>query len=161
MILIRILLSLSCVLCLRAYSEEVVATPVVSPTAPMTFQSWKGKQILEAQNQVLRSSSKINQLKSRKVSATSKDMVQAERDLTRAREILDTANGLQIADYVSVYLPTLKDQPQSMQQLSERLTKEELTEIVKVLLGYTNPIDSKHNTAILNGLTPPKETTAQ
>lgn len=126
-----------------------------------TFQSWKEQQILEAQNQTLRVSARISQLKTGKTSAAketaplptnskikkseSDTVAGAERDLRRAQESLKAANELGIDDYVSVYLPSLRDNPEALQALAQKMSKEELAEIFKLLLRKDSPPDTKRN----------------
>lgn len=134
-----------------------------SQVSALSFHTWKEQQVLEAQNQMLRVSSRINQLKSSKSSpGSSKDaavnlpnnrikkatetdsMAAAERDLKRAQETLETAGGLQLEDYINIYLPTLQDNPEALNKLADKLSKEELAEIFKMTyLKKTN--DAKHN----------------
>jgi len=135
------------------------------PQIPVySFQEWKEQQVLEAQNQMLRVSSHISQLKSGKSSAGSRDssfalpngrvrktsdsdsVANAERDLKRAQEVLETANGLQVDEYISVYLPTIQDQPEALNKLAEKLSKEQLAEIFKYTYGKGSHVsDAKHN----------------
>ena len=135
------------------------------PPSGLTFQSWKEQQVLEAQNQMLRISARINQLKTSKgVKGDPKDpslaklptsrvkkteldpIVSAEKELKRGQESLDAANSLQLEDYISIYLPTLQDQPGALDKLAEKLSKEELAEIFKGMLKR-NPrtIDARRN----------------
>ena len=126
-----------------------------------TFQSWKEQQILEAQNQTLRVSARIAQLKTGK-SAAAKDsapvpasskfkksesdsVAAAEKDLRRAQESLKAANDLNIEDYISVYLPSLRENPEALQALSLKMSKEELAEIFKLMLRKDSPSDTKRN----------------
>lgn len=134
-------------------------------TSALTFQSWKEQQVLEAQNQMLRISARINQLKtSRNGKVDGKDeslgklpsprlkksevdpILSAEKELKRGQESLDAANSLQLEDYISIYLPTLQDQPGALDKLAEKLSKEELAEIFKgVLKRNPRTIDAKRN----------------
>jgi hypothetical protein len=136
-----------------------------------TFQNWKEQQILDAQNQALRISARIGHLKSGKGS-TSKDstplpanskfkksesdsVVAAERDLRRAQESLKASNELNIEDYVTVYLPTLRENPEALQALTQKMSKEELAEIFKVLLRKETAPDTRRNgSALADALTP-------
>jgi hypothetical protein len=142
-IICHIIIILLTVMCALAWGQE----PQV---AVVGFQAWKEQQVLEAQNQMLRTSSRINQLKSNrgatgsakeaavnlpnsriKKTADSDSVAGAERDLKRAQESLETAGGLQLDDYISIYLPTLQDQPEALNKLADKLTKEELAGIFK------------------------------
>jgi hypothetical protein len=143
---------------LTAYAQDPV--PGV-----LNFQAWKEQQVLEAQNQTLRISARISQLKGAKPSAKdSKDIALpngkvkksevdtvsgAERDLKRSQESLQMANNLTLEDYVTIYLPTLQGQPEALQSLSQKLSKEELAEIFKVLVGKApTAADSKRQAAV-------------
>jgi hypothetical protein len=139
-------------------------------SAPMNFQAWKDQQVLEAQNQVLRASNRLSQLKAGRSSlgstakeptklnsdkikkADSDPILSAERELKRSQEGLEAATNLEFTNYVDVYLPTLREDPESLQKLAERLSKEELTQIFKSIMGKGNSIDAKRNAAILEGL---------
>ena len=144
-IICHIIVLLLTVMCALAWGQDAQLNAV-------SFQTWKEQQILEAQNQMLRTSSRITQLKSSKTAAgstkestlnlpsnsrvkktsESDSVATAERDLKRAQESLETANGLQIDDYISIYLPTLQDQPEALSKLADKLSKEELAAIFKV-----------------------------
>lgn len=138
---------------------------------PKTFQTWKDLQVLEAQNQVLRVSARINQIKAGKAAgpaakspathlpsqrvktATDSDPLStAEKDLRRAKESLETANGLDLSDYVSIYLPSLQSQPEQLQTLLQSLPKEELQEIVKMLLNSSPRFDNTRKMPVFSGI---------
>lgn len=143
-------------------NSHAAMEPLSTPQ-PKTFQSWKDLQILEAQNQMLRIGARMTQIKAGKgaraefkepsqlptgrVRSTndSDPMALAERDLRRARESLETATALDLTDYVNIYLPTLESQPETLQALLQKLTKEELAEILKVMLSKSSRIDAKRN----------------
>lgn len=144
------------------------------PVGVLTFQSWKDQQVLGSQNQVLRISARIEQVRTSKPGQTdAKDtglagvptgrvkkavivdpLAAAEKDLRRAQESLQTANELQFEDYINVYLPTLQDQPDSLNKLAEKLSKEELSEIFKSLVKKGSKVyDAKRNSSsVLDGL---------
>lgn len=130
--------------------------------APLNFQSWKDQQVLDAQNALLRISARIAQLKSGKGGAASKEsaalpansklkkaevdtVAGGERDLRRAQESLQAANNLTLDEYIAIYLPTLRDQPEALQQLSQKLSKEELVEIFKGLVRKDVAPDAKRS----------------
>ncbi|NJL25678.1 MAG: hypothetical protein HC902_11230 [Calothrix sp. SM1_5_4] len=136
----------------------------------LTFQAWKEQQILEAQNQVLRASTRLTQLKAgRGTSARNKKPAQlpndkvreaeesetsiAEKELARAQESLQSANDLEFEAYINVYLPTLQDHPEALQKLAEKLSKEELAEVFKALMR-ARASGSQRTSALLEGLTP-------
>lgn len=157
------------ILSLIAAAGAAAQEPLVP--APLTFQAWKDQQVLEAQNQVLRISARISSLRTtkpkgsktepanlangklKKVSDTD-TLAAAEQDLRRAQESLSSANNLQFEDYVDVYIPTLSDQPEALQKLSDKLTKEELAEIFKALMKAKAVGDAKRSAALLDTLTP-------
>lgn len=130
---------------LGAQAQEEVKT-----TIALTFQNWKEQQILEAQNQTLRVSSKITQLKASKTPSTNvkpivlpsskikktevDPILAAEKDLRRAQESLEAANNLGLEEYVTIYLPSLKGEPEAINSLAQRLSKEELAEIFKTFV---------------------------
>lgn len=150
------LLTLSCL----AFGQEPQITV-------LTFQSWKEQQVLEAQNQMLRVSARISQLKSTakgsknegkdaasdnlpssrvKKASDADSLAAAEKDLKRGQEGLDAATTLQLQDYINVYLPTLQDQPAALDKLAEKLSKEELAEIFKGMLKKSSrTTDAKRN----------------
>ncbi len=130
----------------------------------LTFQAWKDQQVLDAQNQALRASARMNQIKAGKgTSSESKDSAAlpsnrikkagngdqlsiAEKDLVRAQETMTSAANLQLADYINIYLPTLQDQPDAAAKLVDQLTKEELAEITKGLIRKGSPTsDTRRN----------------
>lgn len=129
---------------------------------PLTFQNWKDQQVLDAQNGLLRVSARISQLKNGKGGTSAKESAAlpansklkkaevdtvsaAERDLRRAQESLQAANNLNLDDYVAIYLPTLRDQPEAIQQLGQKLSKDELVEILKGLVRKDGPPDAKRS----------------
>jgi hypothetical protein len=135
------------------------------------FQTWKEQQILDAQNQTLRVSARISHLKSGKAStgkestsipANSKfkksdgdSLSAAERDLRRAQESLKASIELNIEDYIMVYLPTLRENPEALQALAQKMSKEELAEIFKLLLSKERAPDARRNSsALAEALTP-------
>jgi hypothetical protein len=128
------------------------------------FQEWKEQQVLDAQNQMLRVSSRITQLRSGKSSPGNRDssfslpngrvkkaadsdsVANAERDLKRAQDVLETANELRIEEYISVYLPTIQDQPDALNKLAEKMSKEQLAEIFKYTYGKASHVsDARRN----------------
>jgi hypothetical protein len=136
----------------------------------LTFQAWKDQQVLEAQNQILRISARLNQLKNGKASGTeSKEtanlpsnrlkkvgeadsLALAEKDLKRAQESMETATGLQFENYIDIYLPSLQDQPEAAAKLIEKLSKEELMEITKALLRKgSRTSDARRNAGRVTG----------
>ena len=158
-ILLKLVVLCLTILCALAWGQE-------PQSGVSSFEEWKQQQVLEAQNQMLRISSHISQLKTGKPGTAGKDsspanlpnsrikkstdsdtIASSERDLKRAQESLETANGLQVDDYISIYLPTLQDQPEALNKLAEKLSKEELAEIFKNSYKKgTHPSDARRNT---------------
>lgn len=144
--------------------------PVSAQVQPKSFQTWKDLQVLDAQNQMLRVSARIAQIKSGK--GAKKDIKEpahlpsgrvkttadvdplslAEKDLSRARESLESAGSLELLDYVNIYLPTLEAQPEALAALMQKLTKEELGDILKAILSKNTRIDTKRNSPVISGL---------
>lgn len=160
--ILTVLLGLAAGLFTGAVFAQEPQTP-----APLTFQQWKDQQVLEAQNQVLRLQARITTLRQTK-GASKKEVASiaggklkkvsdtvtldsAEQDLKRAQESLGIANALAFEDYVEVYVPTLADQPEALQKLSDRLSKEELAEVLRTIMKSRNSLDAKRNTALIDG----------
>lgn len=153
--ILNIVVILLTVMCALAWGQE--------SAAPVNFQAWKEQQVLEAQNQILRINTRISQLKSGKSgsapqknvnlpnsrvkkTADADSLALADRDLKRAQESLEAANGLQLDDYINVYIPTLQDQPEALGKLAEKLSKEELAEIFKMTYSKgSRTSDAKRN----------------
>ena len=149
-------------------------SPVVSASeAPaLSFQAWKERQILDAQNQTLRISARISQLKAAKKGAPvevassapvrnsklrkaeADPLSSAEKDLRRAFESVQGAGQLTLDDYASVYLPSLQEQPEAVEALVSKLSQEELREILKSLLKTypSNRSASRNRTVITEAL---------
>jgi len=154
---------ISLILCVILTPAFAAVEPAAVPIQPKSFQSWKDLQVLEAQNQLLRIGARISQIKSGrgakadskepgnlptsrvKTTADSDPMAVAEKDMRRARESLEAANALELADYVNIYLPTLESQPEALQTLLLKMSKEELGDILKVMLQKNSRIDTKRN----------------
>jgi hypothetical protein len=145
-----------------------------NPTPPkyMTFPEWKDQQVLAAPNLVLRTAARLQQLKAGKGSKTqepaevptttklkkmgdSESLSMAELDVKSAQDTLENANKLKFDDYVEVYLTHLQDQPEALQKLSEKLSKEELAEIFKVLVRKPKDDNATRNAALVGGMNLP------
>ena len=116
----------------------------------LTFQNWKDQQVSEAQNQIAHSTQKLKQAKRGRTHTKATPDVPgsgfvkkvgegesvnaAEQDLKRAQDALAEANQLKFENYVEVYVSNLRDRPEVLQKLSERLSKDELVEILKFLM---------------------------
>lgn len=99
-----------------AHGQGRTATPPVQ--GPLTFVAWKQQQVSDAQSQI------------QKLTASQAD----EKTLARAREALATTSELTLEEYISVYLPSLQDDRQSIVKLLEQLNKDETADIVNSLL---------------------------
>lgn len=144
--------------------------PIPAEPRPLSFAAWRDQQVLEGQNQVLRASSRVAQLKAGKAQSKlpepsevpanarmkkigeGESLASAELDLKRAQETVESASKLQFDDYVEVYVPTLQDHPEALQKLSEKLSKEELIEILKLLMQRPKAADAKRSASLVGGL---------
>lgn len=127
----------------------------------LTVQAWKDQQVLEAQNQVLRVGAKLSALKNSKPNSSTKESLKlgnsrvkqiesdpitiTERELKRAQESLQSAQNYGLDEYIAIYLPTIADQAEAINALTNRLSKDELAEIVKTLLKKDPPSDAKRS----------------
>lgn len=127
----------------------------------LTVQAWKDQQVLEAQNQVLRVGAKLGALKNSKSNAGTKEALKlgstrvkqiesdpvtiTERELRRAQESLQSAQNYGLDEYIAIYLPTIADHAEAITTLTNRLSKEELAEIVKALLKKESAPDAKRS----------------
>lgn len=125
----------------------------------LSFQEWKGAQVLEAKNQVVRLSNRITLLKKgilkvedsaevaidkqdpelssgRVKTLEDKDLVgRLETQLKSALENLQFTTELGLKDYFAVYLSRYKDQPEAISAAASKLSKEEVLELLKVMLN--------------------------
>ena len=149
----------SIMMCLPAFAQET--------SQPLGFREWKNQQILDAQNQMLRASTKLTQARAGKAVPVKKsrlpndkvrdivedDQTLAERELKRAQDGLANASALTFANYVDVYLPSLRDNPAAVQKLSEKLSREELSEIFRALMRTTTGADARRGSPATASLT--------
>ncbi len=152
--------SLSIILCVFLTTGTSFAS--TSETQPLHFQAWKDQQITEAQNQVLRDSSRVLLIRNTKTQAAlaanlpnskvrnSDPLTSAEKTLRRSQESLEAANSLSFEDYVSIYLPSLRNQMELVAKLAERLSKDELAEIFKLFMRQVSTQDAKRNKPLLD-----------
>lgn len=141
-------------------------TASAADNSPLLFQSWKSQQLLEAQNQVLRASARLAQLRAAKATSSSNTLLPtnkvknsnpltaAEKDLKRSQESLTNAQELTFADYVSIYVLPLQEDPEMVAKLAERLTRDELAEAFKCLMQQAPSTDAKRQSALLGSLGP-------
>lgn len=142
-----IILSFAFVLTLAARAE--------SPSSVFGFKAWKEQQILSAQNRLLRVTTELEVLKnSGKKKASSEDKSSAkqkalqrfhltqeksgierlENEAKLAKEAVQVALELTVDDYVTVYLPTLTQDPAAIDSLVESMSREEISHILKEIL---------------------------
>ena len=129
---------------------------------PLSFKSWKEQQQVEAQNQVARVSNRIVLLKagklkpedivvefnqfadgdsegpkltSRAQKISSNDILaRLEREQSRTQKSLEFAMDLGLEEYFLGYLNQFQENPGALAQVASRLSKDEVTELLKVLL---------------------------
>ena len=146
--------------------------PSTAGPKPLTFAAWRDQQVLEGQNQVLRASARVAQLKAGKSisgksvepmdlphnskwkkSAEGDSLAAAEQDLKRAQETVENASQAEFEDYVEVYIPTLTEHPEAVAKLAEKLSREELATIFKLLMrSQAAPSNAKRNTDLVGAL---------
>lgn len=137
-------------------------------TTPLKFRAWREQQILDAQNEVLRISAHLHQLKSapkgeRIADKDSDDFLNSsrferspdvtEKDLKNAQENLEAARDLGLEDYADVYVSNLKEQdPEQFSKLMDSLSKEELAQLMKILVKNKadEPSNATHNKAVIS-----------
>lgn len=118
----------------ESVQEETQVGPIV-----LGYKSWKDRQIVEAQNRVVRLSNKIVLERKRIGSASgnnkvSDELKQSELELDVLRENLQFARDLTLEDYVANYLTNFEESDKKLAGLLEKLTKEEMLEIVRSYL---------------------------
>lgn len=102
-----------------------------APTEPLKFKTWKEQQIMEAQNEVLRISARLRIQKNTPKTDTPEV---SSSDLKNARETLQIAKEFTIEDYADVYVANLQDDPDQFSKLMNSLTKDEMAQLMKVLV---------------------------
>lgn len=121
----------------------------------LDFKTWKEQQILSAQNRLLRASAELDVLKNSGAAKEASDdkASKKQKALTRfqksqeksglerlenavqlAKEAVQNANDLNLDDYVTIYLPSLSQNPESLETLMESLSKEEISKILTEIL---------------------------
>lgn len=134
----QLLLLLSVIFTLSSFAQG--SAPFV-----MTFKEWRDAQVLEAQNNVVRLSNKIQLLKTGRYKSEdpNKDkLVDSEKELRRALEGLQYAKDLTIDEYTSVYLSQFKNQSDLISGLTLRMSKEEMAEILKSMLQVSKETEA-------------------
>lgn len=121
---------------------------------PLKFKAWKEQQIVEAQNEVLRISARLhaqkNASKADKTSVAPDNEVLGssrfqqqtadvtDRDLKMAQESLEIAKEFSLQDYADVYVSGLQNEPEQFTKLMTTLSKDEMTQLMKILVKNKN-----------------------
>lgn len=144
---------------------------------PMPFKNWRDQQVVEAQNQVARVSNRIVLLKAGRVKPeevtaefnnfedtqnsaetvklTSKAqkmssndvLARLEKELSQRQKSLEFARDLGFQEYFLGYLTQFQENPEAISAVAGKLSKEEVTELLKVLLkSNQSSLDSGRNT---------------
>ena len=127
-----------------------------STAEPLKFKAWKEQQILEAQNKVLQISARLrasrHQPRIEKSTEKTDELVGSsrfekskeltDRDLKRAQEGLEVARELTLQEYAEVYVLELKQDAEQFSKLMDALSKEELAQLMKILMKSKPPEDS-------------------
>lgn len=144
------------ILLLFVFSLGPFASASIDKTEVLSFKDWKGSQVLDAKNQVVRLTNRITLLKKgilreasdsedkkpdatemsdRTKTAENKDLIsQVESQLKLALENLQFTTELSLQDYFAVYLTRFKDEPELMATAAEKLSKEEVLELLKAMM---------------------------
>lgn len=110
---------------------------------PLKFKGWKEQQILEAQNEVLRLSVHLRQVRT---NPKSFEVPMAEKDLKRAQENLEITKELSFEDYADVYVTPLQHDSAQFSKLMDSLSKEELLQLTRILIKNKTPdSDAEHD----------------
>jgi hypothetical protein len=146
---------------------------MAAPLEPLKFKAWKEQQIVEAQNEVLRISARLHAQKSSpkslsaspdtEVLGSSRFQQTAEftdRDMKMAQESLEIAKEFSLQDYADVYVSNLQNEPEQFTKLITSLSKDEMTQLMKILVKNKNSDPDKdpkapHNDAKHNKGSPP------
>ncbi len=142
------------------------------PNAPLTFRAWRDQQLVEAQNQLARLSNKIVLVKSGRMRAedASADITQSgesdsvelqgltaraqraaakdslerlDRELQRARKAVEMTKDLGVQDYFIGYLSQFQNNSEALSQAASKLSKEEVTELLRSLLRLNGQPQNK------------------
>lgn len=139
----------------------------------LPFKTWKDQKIIEAQNLTTRLSNRIVLLKAGKIKAEdlalefpqlagdsdqapltaraqklqSGDLLaRMDRELARSQKSLEFAHDLSLEEYAVGYLNQFQDAPEALAKMADRLSKEEMAELLKVLLRTGSPnLDTRKN----------------
>jgi hypothetical protein len=118
---------------------------------PLKFKAWKEQQIVEAQNEVLRISARLRAQKNapKTEKSTDTDLLSSSRfqqapevttgDLKNAQETLTIAKEFTLEDYADVYVSNLQEEPEQFTKLMNSLSKDEMAQLMKILVKNKNP----------------------
>lgn len=165
-----------CTLVVLAVSSAPVFAQHALSTEPLPFKNWKEQQIVDAQNQVARISNRIVLLKAGKVrpedisaefndfedtqadveaaKLTSKAqklssndiLARLEKELSGRQKSLEFAKDLGFEEYFLGYLTQFQENPDALASVAGRLSKDEVAELLKVLLkSNQSSLDSGSN----------------
>lgn len=141
----------------------------------LSFKSWKDQQVIEARNHVVRLTNQVTLSKAGKsavdAGARAEDAAaagaealeltrvqktpgasRAAADLKRAMDNLQAARELTMEDYFVVYLTRFKNQPEALDALAQRLSKEEIAELLKVMVSRNRQSEAASPKSALGGL---------
>ncbi len=139
-----------------------------SSSVALGFKAWKEQQILLAQNRLLRATAELESTKGTlgpKETSTEKTskspkalqrfqrsndksgMDRLENELQLAKESVQTANELTLDDYITIYLPTLHQNPTALDALMESMSKEEVSSILREILRKQSDQKEKASTS--------------
>ena len=139
---------------------------------PLKFKAWKEQQIVEAQNEVLRISARLRSQKNNpKIErSTDSDLLGSSRfqqapevtagDLKNAQETLTIAKEFTLEDYADVYVSNLQEEPEQFTKLMNSLSKDEMTQLMKILVKNKTPESSQQSNDAKRGKNPASATLA-
>lgn len=139
---------------------------------PLKFKAWKEQQIVEAQNEVLRISARLRAQKNspKTEKSTDTDLLNSNRfqqapevttgDLKNAQETLTIAKEFTLEDYADVYVSNLQEEPELFTKLMNSLSKEEMAQLMKVLVKNKTPESSQQTNDAKRGKNPASATLA-
>ena len=106
---------------------------------PLNFKAWKEQEILNAQNQLLRVSTRFQHEERSVHSGDPMERKGLKRDMKKAQDRLEFARELGLEEYVTIYLYQIRENPEQFSMLMEQLPKEELVDILS--LTFKNSIN--------------------
>lgn len=155
----------------RKVDRSLAASLAAAPVELLPFKAWKDQKIIEAQNLSARLGNRIVLLRAGKIKAEdlalefpqltgevdstnltaraqklhSGDLLERlDRELARSQKNLEFARELTLEEYAIGYLNQFQDSPEALSRMAERLSKDEMAELLKVLLRTGSPnLDSR------------------